>query len=93
MHGKSGFLDKGYKEASNALQPKAAVKKDGKGKGKSAPPSSGGRGPGHLAWQAQGNKNNWMSLVRFLEREELTPTVIFSFSKKVRDVLHVGRND
>jgi antiviral helicase SKI2 len=82
MQGKSGFLDKGYKEASNALQPsKDADKKDGKGKTTSA---SSGRGPSHLAWQAQGNKNNWMSLIRYLVRETLTPTVVFSFSKKVR---------
>lgn len=29
-----------------------------------------------------GNKQNWSSLVRFLEREELMPCVVFSFSKK-----------
>jgi antiviral helicase SKI2 len=89
MEGKSGFLDKGYKEATNALLPKsaqdkkAADKKGGVTKGKTVTPAPRG-GPKNLAWQAMGNKNNWMSLVRFLEREELTPTVIFSFSKKVR---------
>ena len=35
-----------------------------------------------MAWQAQGGKSQWMSLIRFLEREDLTPTVVFSFSKK-----------
>ncbi|EEC50651.1 predicted protein [Phaeodactylum tricornutum CCAP 1055/1] len=35
-----------------------------------------------MAWQAQGTKQNWMSLVRFLDRENMTPTVVFSFSKK-----------
>lgn len=82
--GKSGFLDKGYKEASNALQPKkAADKKGGKG-GKPVNTSNNRRGAEHMAWQAQGSKANWMSLIRFLDREDLTPTVVFSFSKKVR---------
>lgn len=82
MQGKSGFLDKGYQEAAQALRPRDAKQKGIKEK---KPPSSSGRGPSHMAWQAQGNKNNWMSLIRFLEREDLTPTVIFSFSKKVRN--------
>lgn len=83
MQGKSGFLDKGYKEASQALQPKKASDKNGP-KGKGTTSTSNRRGPEHMAWQAQGSKANWMSLVRFLEREDLTPTVVFSFSKKVR---------
>jgi antiviral helicase SKI2 len=83
MEGRSGFFDKGYQEASNALQPKKAADKKG-AKGKSTTSTSTRRGPGHLAWQLQGSKANWMSLIRFLEREELTPTVVFSFSKKVR---------
>ena len=83
MEGKSGFLEKGYSEASNALKPKEAP---GKGKPGQKPkptgrPATGGK---QLAWQAQGTKQNWMSLIRFLDRELLTPTVIFSFSKKVR---------
>ena len=81
--GKSGFLDKGYEEASKALLPKSAANKKNAGsKGRAAGPSGRG-GPKHLAWLAQGTKQNWMSLVRYLDREELTPTVIFSFSKKV----------
>jgi antiviral helicase SKI2 len=83
MEGKGGFLDKGYQEAGKALRPKEADKKGVKGKAPK-PPTSTRRGPEHLAWQAQGSKPNWMSLIRFLEREELTPTVVFSFSKKVR---------
>jgi antiviral helicase SKI2 len=82
MEGRSGFYDKGYLEASNALQPKKAADKKG-AKGKSTTSTSTRRGPAHLAWQAQGSKANWMSLIRFLEREELTPAVVFSFSKKV----------
>lgn len=82
MEGKSGFLDKGYQEASNALKPKDAADKKGQ-KGKPAPKPVR-RGPEQMAWQAQGSKANWMSLIRYLEREELTPTVVFSFSKKVR---------
>ena len=92
MEGKGGFLDKGYEEASRALQPKKAnEKKGGAGRGRSAAPSGRG-GPKHLAWQAQGSKQNWMSLIRFLEREELTPTVVFSFSKKVRNDSNVACN-
>lgn len=77
MEGKSGFIDKGYNDATNALKPKKVDKKGVKLK-----PSSAQRGPAQMAWQAQGSKANWMSLVRFLEREELTPAVVFSFSKK-----------
>eukprot|EP00537_Pseudo-nitzschia_pungens_P004789 CAMPEP_0172355780 /NCGR_PEP_ID=MMETSP1060-20121228/178_1 /TAXON_ID=37318 /ORGANISM="Pseudo-nitzschia pungens, Strain cf. cingulata" /LENGTH=923 /DNA_ID=CAMNT_0013075627 /DNA_START=156 /DNA_END=2927 /DNA_ORIENTATION=- len=79
--GKSGFLDKGHQEASKALRPKENNKNSAKQKQKPAPkPTS--RGPQNMVWQAQGGKSQWMSLVRYLEREELTPTVVFSFSKK-----------
>jgi hypothetical protein len=78
--GNGGFLDKGYQEGSSALRPKDDKKNSG-AKGKSVP-SSSGRGPQNMAWQAQGGKPQWMSLIRFLEREELTPTVVFAFSKK-----------
>jgi antiviral helicase SKI2 len=85
MEGKSGFLDKGYREAGIALKPKEAVNQKGTtAKVQKTPAPTSGRGAKHMAWQQQGSKQNWMSLVRFLEREELTPTVIFSFSKKVK---------
>ena len=78
--GNSGFLDKGYQEATTALRPK---EKPGTGKQKQkAAPKFTGRGPQNMAWQAQGGKSQWMSLIRYLEREDLTPTVVFSFSKK-----------
>lgn len=59
----------------------------GGGGGGSRPPrqqSSGrsGRGSAQSSWQQQGNRQNWTSLVKFLDREGLTPTVVFSFSKK-----------
>lgn len=87
MEGKSGFLDKGYKEASDALLPKSVTDKksssnNNNNKGSKPPPTKTGRGPSNMAWQAQGSKANWMSLIRYLEREDLTPTVVFSFSKK-----------
>jgi antiviral helicase SKI2 len=94
MEGRGGFLEKGYKEASEALLPASArdaLKKKGSGSAKGT--GSAGRAPApvrratgskQLAWQAQGSKQDWMSLVRFLEREGLLPTVVFSFSKKVR---------
>ena len=39
-------------------------------------------GPKLSAWNKQGSNGEWMAFVRFLVREELTPSVIFSFSKK-----------
>jgi antiviral helicase SKI2 len=81
MEDKSGFLEKGYRDASLALLPESATK-TGKDQ-KKQPSSSRGTGSKQLAWQAQGTKQNWMSLVRFLDREGLTPSVVFSFSKKV----------
>jgi antiviral helicase SKI2 len=75
MEGKSGFLDMGHKEATKALKPT----KEAKGE---KPKRSTGTGSKQLAWQQSGNKANWMSLIRYLEREGLTPTVVFSFSKK-----------
>ena len=41
----------------------------------------GGRG-GAPAWQQQGNKHQWMGLVKYLDKNDMTPTVVFSFSKK-----------
>ena len=81
MEGKSGFLEKGYKEATEALLLASATKP-----GKDQKKQSGASrvtGSKQLAWQAQGTKQNWMSLVKFLDREGLTPAVVFSFSKKV----------
>ena len=71
MEGKSGFLEKGYAEASTALKPKEAPGKKGAGQ----KPKQTGRpatGSKQLAWQAQGTKQNWMSLIRYLDRELLT---------------------
>jgi antiviral helicase SKI2 len=81
MEGKGGFLDKGYNEASKALLPSAATKKGQDSKTPRSAPSRGGSK--QLAWQAQGTKQNWMSLIKFLDREGLSPAVVFSFSKKV----------
>jgi antiviral helicase SKI2 len=83
MEGRGGFIDKGYQETSKALRPKEQADKKKGDKGKSTPSATTRRGPGQMAWQAQGSKANWMSLIRFLEREDLTPAVVFSFSKKV----------
>lgn len=79
MEGKSGFLGSGYRDAETALLPASA--KDPKKKGDPRATSKP-MGSKNLMWQAQGGKNQWMSLVRFLDREQLTPTVVFSFSKK-----------
>jgi antiviral helicase SKI2 len=84
LEGNGSFIDKGYSEAANGLLPSsmkdAAGKKKADQKGK--PPSRPQTGSKTLAWQAQGTRQNWLSLVKFLDREILTPSVIFSFSKK-----------
>lgn len=81
MEGKGSFLDKGYSEASKALLPAVATKKGQDSKTQRSGSSRGGST--QLAWQAQGTKQNWMSLIKFLDREALSPAVVFSFSKKV----------
>lgn len=91
MEGKGGFLDKGYKEATLSLLP--ASERDKKEKGGKKKGALGGSkqnmqttrhssGSSHSAWQQSGSRQDWMALIKFLEREELMPTVIFSFSKK-----------
>lgn len=84
LEGRDGFNPKGYAEASKSLLPSSAVKaaeekaKGGvKGKPTPVPLKHAGR-PG----QQQGTKQDWLSLARYLEREGLMPTVVFSFSKK-----------
>lgn len=81
--GKGSFLEEGYASATNALLPTSL--RDGgnkKGTQKGKPPPRRQTGSKQMVWQAQGSKQNWMSLVRYLDRELLTPAVIFSFSKK-----------
>ena len=78
MEGRGGFVEKGYQEASRALQPaKTKDQKKPQPRGRAS-----GAGSKQLAWQVQGSKSNWMSLIRYLDREGLTPTVVFSFSKR-----------
>jgi antiviral helicase SKI2 len=79
LEGNGPFSEKGYKDAANALLP-SSVKDPNKKKNE--PKGRGPTGSKQLSWQAQGSKQNWMSLVRYLDRELLTPTVVFSFSKK-----------
>ena len=79
LQGNGSFIDKGFADAANALLPassKDPTKKKSEQRGRPA------MGSKQLAWQAQGSKQNWMSLIRFLDRELLTPAVVFSFSKK-----------
>lgn len=79
LQGNGSFIEKGYVDATSALLPASTndpSTKKGDQNGRSA------TGSKHLAWQALGNKPNWVSLVRFLDRELLTPAVVFSFSKK-----------
>ena len=52
----------------------------GKSSSSTSRPTSGSK---MSSWQQQGSKQDWISLTRYLEREGLMPTVVFSFSKKV----------
>lgn len=93
LEGNGSFINKGYSEAANALIPKSerekkqqnAKKKGPMGGSKQtvAPSFRKASGSTQSAWQQSGNRQNWTSLVKFLEREGLMPTVVFSFSKKV----------
>ena len=91
LEGQSTFMEKGHRDATKALMPSSAKDENNKKiqKGKQGQSQQQGtrntssKGSKHAAWQQQGNKQNWTSLVKFLDREGLTPTVIFSFSKKV----------
>jgi len=91
MEGKSGFLDQGYKKATLALLPaseREAKEKGGKKKGalggskQNVQATRHSSGSSHSAWQQSGTRQDWIALIKFLEREELMPTVVFSFSKK-----------
>jgi len=79
MEGKGSFLDGGYKDAVKALLPSSAKDPNKKKPDQNRRPRTGAK---ELAWQSQGSKANWMSLIRFLYRELLSPAVVFSFSKK-----------
>ena len=68
--GEGGYEVKGWEKA------KALV---GKKAGKRA--ASAPRG-GRPAWQDGGGKSQWQSLVRHMEKEELLPGIVFSFSKR-----------
>ena len=89
--GKSGFLDKGWKDASLSLLPASERNKiEQKGKQATTAGTTKSRslpvrrvtGSAHAAWQQSGSRQDWTSLVKFLEREMLMPAVVFSFSKK-----------
>lgn len=79
LEGKGSFIEAGYASAAESLLPKSAKNPNkSKAEQKGRPPT----GSKQLMWQAPGSKHNWMSLVRFLEKEEMMPSLIFSFSKK-----------
>jgi antiviral helicase SKI2 len=79
MQGSAAFLDNGYVEATKALLPASALDPLTKKSEQKGRPKTGSK---ELGWQTQGNKQNWISLIRFFDRELLTPAVVFSFSKK-----------
>jgi antiviral helicase SKI2 len=79
LEGNGSFIEAGYASAADALLPKSAKNPNkAKGEQKGRPPT----GSKQLMWQGPGSKHNWMSLIRFLEKELLMPTLVFSFSKK-----------
>ena len=80
LEGNSAFINAGYKSAKLAL---TSLKEKNALEKKKKPQPSRPTGSRNSSWQQVGNKNNWNSLVKYLEREFLTPTVVFSFSKKV----------
>jgi antiviral helicase SKI2 len=77
LEGRGRFLESGYASAADSMLPPSA--KDPTKK-KTVPRQV--TGSKELQWQGMGTKSNWVSLVRFLDRELLTPTVVFSFSKR-----------
>jgi antiviral helicase SKI2 len=77
LEGRGSFLESGYASAVDSMIPSSV--KDPTKKKTAARPATGSK---ELQWQGMGSKPNWVSLVRFLDRELLTPTVVFSFSKK-----------
>ena len=79
LQGNGSFIDQGYADAARALLPSSKDATKNKSTQQKGRPPTGSK---QLAWQAQGSKQNWVSLVRFLDRELLMPAVIFSFSKK-----------
>lgn len=78
LQGNGSFIEKGFREATEALIPLSGKDptKKGEQKGRTS------TGSMQLVWQSPGTKQNWMSLVRYLDREFLTPAVVFTFSKK-----------
>ena len=83
LEGSSSFIVGGYASARKALLSTKNKTADKKG----LPPPSRASGSRDMSWQQMGNKQNWNSLVKFLEREALQPTVVFSFSKKVTNFI------
>jgi hypothetical protein len=93
MEANGGFIEKGWSDAAKALIPLSEREKQLEGKKKG--PLGGSKqtaiqsqkfstGSKENSWQQPGSKQEYVSLVKFLERECLMPTVVFSFSRKVR---------
>ena len=71
------FFEGGYKSAKSALTKPTTTKQQ--------PPQ---RGSQQSTWLQSGTKQDWTSLVKYLNRQGLIPAVIFSFSKKVTHKTH-----
>lgn len=95
MKGRDGFNPKGYADAAKALLPTSAqkaVEEKAKGGAKSKNILMPTKNTGKTS-QQQGSKQDWLSLAKYLEREGLMPTVVFSFSKKkCQDIANMLRS-
>jgi len=99
MEAKSGFIEKGWNDAAKALLPASERDKQQGGNGTksgktgnkqaTAQPKRQLTGSKQAAWQQSGTRQEWISLVKFLDREGLMPSVVFSFSKKVSSIIYI----
>jgi superfamily II DNA/RNA helicase len=96
MDEKGHFLNNGYRKVANlisgkdtskptpASKNKARNRPTGRG-GKGRGPAKGAGGKGKHGGRRRGgaDKSQWTGLVRMLQKDDLLPVVVFSFSKKV----------
>jgi superfamily II RNA helicase len=98
MEANGAFIEKGWSDAAKALIPLSEREKQLEGKKKG--PLGGSKqttvasfkmssGSKDNAWQQPGSKQEFISLVKYLEKEGLMPTVVFSFSRKVRTFIYL----
>eukprot|EP00516_Mucochytrium_quahogii_P006056 CAMPEP_0203754358 /NCGR_PEP_ID=MMETSP0098-20131031/7960_1 /ASSEMBLY_ACC=CAM_ASM_000208 /TAXON_ID=96639 /ORGANISM=" , Strain NY0313808BC1" /LENGTH=1330 /DNA_ID=CAMNT_0050645317 /DNA_START=642 /DNA_END=4631 /DNA_ORIENTATION=- len=92
MDAKKNFLKDGYNKAVAACKSADAAEAEKKNSGKIAPGSKKQQEQQKQRWkQSRGGGNEktersqWLTLIRDLEKRELVPVVVFSFSKRMCD--------